>query len=113
MAITHEGHTYEIVDSIPAGYEIWNIGRHAPEGYVPLCKPIRPDSYHIDPDTLKAIKCDNAQIIMDAVGYCEMNDMEQYVKRHENAHPGIYADRAACKIKRALPYIKQLMKKEA
>lgn len=110
MTITHHGHSYEIVDSIPYGYEIWNIGNNAPEGYVPLCRPIHPGSYHIDPDTLKAIKCDNAQIIMDAVGYCEMNDMERYVKRYENARPGTYAYRAACKIKRALPYIKQLTK---
>lgn len=32
-------HTYEVVDEVPLGYMIWNIGHCAPEGYLPLCRP--------------------------------------------------------------------------
>ena len=113
MTITHEGNTYEIVNSIPAGYDVWFIGDYAPKGYIPLCEPITPGSFSINPNTLKAIKTEHAKEIMDASAYCKISEMEQYVKRYANARPGTDAHRAVQKIKRALPYIKQLMKKEA
>lgn len=110
MTITHKNHTYEIVDSIPYGYEIWNIGHHAPPGYLPLCKPIEPGSYTIDPNTLKAIKFDGAEIILDAIGTGPSNvkEMEHYIKMHHNARPGTYEYHAICRMQRALPYMKQL-----
>lgn len=38
MIIEHEGCSYEVVDHIPPRYEVWHIGRHAPPGYIPLCR---------------------------------------------------------------------------
>ena len=38
MRFEHEGHKYEEVRTIPRGYDIWNIGNHAPPGYIPLCR---------------------------------------------------------------------------
>ena len=26
---------FEIVEAVPAGFKVWNIGDHAPAGYVP------------------------------------------------------------------------------
>ena len=32
-------YTFRLVDHIPLGYIIWNIGKHhMPEGYLPLCR---------------------------------------------------------------------------
>lgn len=35
--ITHHGHTFELVDHVPNGYLIWNIGENMIDGYLPLC----------------------------------------------------------------------------
>ena len=48
-------YTFEIVDRIPEGYEIWNISDDKIKGYLPLCQ-CYPNTYHIIPETLKAIK---------------------------------------------------------
>lgn len=80
-------HTYEIVDYIPCGYKIWNIGKNAPEGYLPLCCLGRQEfesGRKIDPDTLKAIKVDGAEAILAAVGFgpATLSEMVRYVKRY-------------------------------
>jgi len=53
---------FKLVEKIPTGYSIWYIGSHMSEGYLPLCQCDK--DYHVNPDTLKAIKCDDAQDIM-------------------------------------------------
>lgn len=60
--LEYEGNVYELTDKIPEGYTIWYIGKHMLNGYLPLCQCDK--NYHINPDTLKAIKCDDAQNIM-------------------------------------------------
>ena len=51
--------TAEIVESIPSGYVIWNIGNNAPLDYLIFALPKKSEydwQLLIDPDTLKAIK---------------------------------------------------------
>ena len=57
MNTIQEGkHTFEIVDKIPEGFQLWNI---APlDGYFPLCEPLSPSSFQINDKTLKCIKVD-------------------------------------------------------
>ena len=57
---------YEIVDAVPAGFFVWPIGKHAPEGYVPLCESLPDDEWSVNLDTLKAIKNDHAETILKA-----------------------------------------------
>ena len=59
---------YEIVDKVPAGFFVWNIGEHAPAGYVPLCESMPDDEWSVNLDTLKAIKHDHAREILRAAG---------------------------------------------
>lgn len=64
---------FEVVDTIPLGYVIWNIGELMVPGYLPLCRlswhqPF-PGGRNIETDTLKAIRCNNAQVVMKAVGH--------------------------------------------
>jgi len=62
---------FEIVDVIPLGYSIWNIGNNMKRGYLPLCRQLKnqrfPGSRDIDPNTLTCIKCTGALTIMKAV----------------------------------------------
>lgn len=95
--ITHGRHTFELVDYVPLGYEIWNIGRNMLEGYLPLCRiAVRqpfPCGRSIELDTLKAIKIKRAQLILDAVGdgLKTIEEMERYIQRHKREKSGTYA----------------------
>ena len=87
---------FELVNEIPIGYTIWNVGYisnggYMIDGYLPLCrlKQIQPfeGGREIETDTLKAIKVDGADKIMDAFirGFTSVDKMESYVKRHRNS----------------------------
>ena len=51
---------FEIVENIPAGFFVWNIGDNmGHDEYIPLCKDLHPEdkeNFEIDSTTLKAIK---------------------------------------------------------
>lgn len=53
-------HVFEIVEKIPAGFFIWNIGESmGTHEYIPLCEDLHPenkDDYSINPEALKAVK---------------------------------------------------------
>lgn len=113
--ITVGKHTFEIVDFVPLGYEIWNIGNHMPDGYLPLCRlsSYQPfsDSRNIETDTLKAIKIEGAQIILDAVMHgagFTLKEMELFVNRHKNVKPGTCAYDTTERCKKALPIMRQI-----
>ena len=83
-------HTFEIVKSVPKNYFIWNIGTNMTDNYLPLCEwlhPEDPNNYSINPNTLKAIKCDGAQTILKAIGGGQdtIEKMERYIKRYSNS----------------------------
>lgn len=52
--------TYEVVNKIPYGFFVWNIGENmGTDEYIPICEDLHPedkDNYEINPNTLKAIK---------------------------------------------------------
>ena len=51
---------FEIVEKIPAGFFVWNIGDNMGlDEYIPICEDLHPgdkDNYEINPITVKAIK---------------------------------------------------------
>lgn len=51
---------FEIVEKIPVGFFIWNIGENmGTHEYIPVCEDLHPedkDDYRINPATLKAVK---------------------------------------------------------
>lgn len=99
--LTVNSDIFEITDTVPNGYRIWNIGDNMPDGYLPLCqlKWIQPfeGAQEIDTHTLRAIPVANAQVILKAVGHGlnTLPKMRQYVRRFEKHKPS----------KRILPYI--------
>lgn len=111
----HHGHLFDIVDHVPYGYQIWNIGKNMAPGYLPLCRLSQyqpfPGGRNIEVDTLKAIPCEGAQIILAAVGYGPdtIPTMEEYIKQHPNPKP--YEEPAYSQVqkyKAALPYMRKL-----
>ena len=106
-------HVYEVVEEVPLGFMVWNIGHCAPEGYLPLCRPSRnqrwPGARDIEVETLKAIKVEGAQEILGAVGGgCQtLAQMEQYIEAHKDARNSweqVVVDRC----RKAIPYMKKI-----
>lgn len=104
-------HTFELVDRVPLGYKIWNIGANMADGYLPLCRLCAiqpfPGGRSIEVDTLKAIKCDGAQVILEAAGLGAdtPEEMEQYIKKNENNKKKQYGVK---RMKAALPYMRKI-----
>lgn len=44
QTITNNGDTFELVDRVPRGYLIWNIGKNMVDGYLPLSQQARCDT---------------------------------------------------------------------
>ena len=100
---------FEVVESVPRGYQIWNIGKNMIDGYLPLCKLSASQPFEgaqcVDVNTLKAIKTESAQIILAACGRgpCTVAQMEQYIEKHAKLNP------EACeKMLAALPYMREI-----
>lgn len=108
-------YTFQIVDSVPPGYTIWNIGRHhMPEGYVPFCRlsgnqPF-PGGRNIDVDALFAVKAAGSYEILDAIGYGPetVEEMEAYIKKHKAAKPGSCVFAEVQRMKKALPFLRKI-----
>lgn len=111
QTITHHGDTFELVDRVPRGYFVWNIGKNMIDGYLPLCRlaffqPF-PGGRNIEVETLKAIKCEGAQTILAAIGWGPETpeEMERYIEKHER--------KGTCtmeveRMKKALPLMRQI-----
>lgn len=69
MTIRDKKYEYEIVDRIPTGFCVWNIGDNMADGYIPLCESLYPEAkkddlrrYAINVYTLKAIKLSKGEV---------------------------------------------------
>jgi hypothetical protein len=89
--------TYEVVDKIPAGFFVWNIGENmGTDEYIPLAEWMEPSnksSYDINPETLKAIKLEkhDVEILREAAGYgvASKKDAERAVRRNAKSYMAI------------------------
>lgn len=109
--IYHKGLTYKVVDSAPAGFLIWNIGKHAPNGYLPFCRlnMIQPfeGGRAIDVDSLMALPCEGADVILCAVPYGPQTsaEMENYIRKNAASKKKAYICE---RMERAIPYLKKI-----
>jgi hypothetical protein len=100
-------HEFELVDSVPYGYIVWNIGKNMIDGYLPLCRLAAvqpfPGGRSIETHTLKAIKTEHAQTILAAMGIGPgtVKEMEDYIKKHPNKW-------GVDRMKAALPYMREI-----
>lgn len=107
---------FEVVNTFPLGYKIWNIGEPPLEGYLPLArlKAIQPfeGCTEIEPDTLKIIATEGAREILLAVrgGVNSVEKMEDFLEKTKGVRPDswLYVQRG--RIEKALPYLRKIMK---
>ena len=104
---------FQIVDECPLGYHVWNIPANSIPGYLPFC---RLNSYQrftggrqVDTETLKAVRCDHAEEIIDAttMGYYTPQDIETALARVKAGKSNLL-EFTIKKLKTALPYMKAL-----
>ena len=92
MTITKGKHIFEVVENIPEGYTVWNIGDNMVEGYLPLAQI---ENYQVNPNTLKAIKIDSNEelkLLRDAAGY-GVNDLRSAKRAANRKTPKSYIAR--------------------
>lgn len=100
-------HKFEIVDSFPKGYDIWNISDNMAKGYLPLYKD--KGDFNVDPNTLKAIKVEGAEYILEIAGYSKnlrtIKGMEAYIKKYSKSKRA-YTRLKVERVKKALEVLK-------
>lgn len=109
----HPTHRFEILEgnAIPLGYEVWSIGNHMPDGWLPLCRLCQVQPFegatNIEVDTLKAIRCEGAQMILSASvsDIDTLEKAERFIKKYDGNPKKQYELKKA---KAALPYMRQL-----
>ena len=109
--ITVGRHKFEVVDSVPAHYIIWNIGKNMADGYLPMCEWANPGiDWTIRPDTLKAIRCPDAQVVLEAIGGGQntVEKMEQYIRKHQKADPNTWQYKQVQRMLKAIPILKSI-----
>ena len=85
-AIVYHGydrdHIAPVMDRIPAGFQVWNIGKHAPAGYILAA---RVSHYNVDITTLCAVALsDHEKQIIDAAAAYDVR-----ILRGADDRPGI------------------------
>lgn len=64
--LSDRGDIFEIVEKIPAGFFVWNIGENmGTDEYIPICEDLHPedkDNYEINASTLKAIRLSREEV---------------------------------------------------
>ena len=105
--------SYEVVEKIPAGFYVWNIGENmGTDEYIPLCEMLHPEDkkdYSINPDTLKAIKLnpDDVKILREAASYGA--DNKQNSEKALRREPKSYMAKKKYELaKKALPIFEKI-----
>ena len=89
---------FEIVDKIPLGFYIWNIGENmGSDEWIPLAQDLKPgdkENFEINPDTLKAIclNPEDVQILRKAAGI-GVNSLKTAEKALRSKRRGYWSDR--------------------
>lgn len=88
---------FEIVDKIPTGFFVWNIGDNmCHDEYIPVCQDLRPGDkgcFEINTRSLKAIKLspEEVQLLRKAAGY-GVNSKETAEKALRSKRKGRMSD---------------------
>ena len=89
---------FEIVEKIPAGFFVWNIGDNIGlDEYIPICKDLYPEdkeNFEIDTTSLKAIKLpiDEVKALREAAA-CGVNSKKTAEKALRSKRKGYWSDR--------------------
>ena len=90
--------SYEVVEKIPAGFFVWNIGDNMGlDEYIPICRDLHPEdkeNFEIDTTSLKAIKLpiDEVKALREAASV-GINSKKTAEKALKSKRSGYWSDR--------------------
>ena len=89
---------FEIVEKIPAGFFVWNIGENmGTHEYIPVCEDLHrgnKEDYHVNLSTLKAVKVDpNEWEKLYKAAHCGVGNLKQAEKALKSKRRGYWSDR--------------------
>lgn len=91
-------HKFQIVDKIPEGFYVWNIGENmGSDEWIPLAQDLKPgdkEDYSINPETLKAIRLDPQEVqILRKAANVGVNSLKTAEKALKSKRRGYWSDR--------------------
>ena len=104
---------FEIVEKIPAGFFVWNIGENmGTDEYIPICEDLHPedkDNYEINTSTLKAIRLsrEDVEALREAahVGIVSKKTAEKALKSKRR---GYWSDRKRAEAEKTMDIFKRI-----
>ena len=109
MKILCVNNEFEVVNSIPKNYVIWNIGTNMVKGYLPLCELYK-GTYKVNPNTLKVIKIEGAQEILKIASFIKditPQGLLKYYNKNRNSK-NAYTRQKANKVLNAYNILKEV-----
>ena len=105
--------SYEVVEKIPAGFFVWNIGENmGTDEYIPICEDLHPedkDNYEINTRTLKAIRLslEDVEALRKAahVGIVSKKTAEKALK---SKRKGYWSDRKRAEAEKTIDIFKRI-----
>ena len=104
---------FEIVEKIPAGFFVWNIGDNmGHDEYIPLCKDLHPEdkeNFEIDSTTLKAIKLpiNEVKALRQAASW-GVNSKATAEKALKSKRKGYWSDRKRAEAEKTIDIFKKI-----
>ena len=111
--LCERGDIFEIVEKIPAGFFVWNIGDNIGlDEYIPICKDLHPEdkeNFEIDTTSLKAIKLpiDEVKALREAAA-CGVNSKKTAEKALRSKRKGYWSDRKRAEAEKTIDIFKRI-----
>ena len=111
--LNDRGDIFEIVEKIPAGFFVWNIGENmGTDEYIPICEDLHPedkDNYEINTSTLKAIRlsCEDVKALREAahIGIVSKKTAENALKSKRS---GYWSDKKRAEAEKTIDIFKRI-----
>ena len=105
--------SYEVVEKIPAGFFVWNIGDNMGlDEYIPICRDLHPEdkeNFEIDTTSLKAIKLpiDEVKALREAASV-GINSKKTAEKALKSKRRGYWSDRKREQAEKTIDIFKRI-----
>ena len=105
--------TYEVVEKMPAGFFVWNIGENmGTDEYIPICEDLHPedkDNYEINTSTLKAIKLSSEDVeALREAAHCGIVSKKTAEKALKSKRRGYWSDRKREQAEKTIEIFKRI-----
>ena len=111
--LCERGDIFEIVEKIPAGFFVWNIGDNIGlDEYIPICDDLHPedkDNYEINPNTVKAIKLSVEEVkSLRKAAHVGINNKKTAEKALKSKRHGYWSDRKREEAEKTIDIFKRI-----